>query len=564
MMTNTFNGLLTDEEWAVLEKVIKDPVLRKHAAKRSFALFEAIYFGEYFTRPFAPFHKEFMAIAEDQERKFYVVRASRGFAKSTILNTHYAIWAILGYQQKKMAVIIAQTLEQAQRYMAKIRHELERNDLLRQDLGPFHESGEWAIPSIVVDNYDARIAIASVGSHVRGLTHRHHRPDLVILDDVENLDSVRTRENRDKTYEWFVSEVAPAGELETTKFLFLGTHLHDDSLVSRVVREIEKGGRNGIVRSYPFLDERGEPLWKARYPDQQTVEAFKQMIGDEAAFERECMLRTPAESGQIFLPGWVREFEASQHPGFAGWTRFRETAISVDVAGSKETSDYTAVVVSDVWRYEDHMRIYVLEAYNVHLRFQEIKVFIQELYEKHRQRTQSLPIVLTEAGGLQGWLADELKNIHVNAVERSAGGMSKEDRGRVASGPMQKGQVWFQRGGIGIDRLMEQLLGFGRERYDDEFDAFTQTVLYVKENNFSAFTIPGYEIADSIPFPAEAELARKASLKPDSNQTAQPLSDPQKKDYSQLTEEERKNLEHEEDLRLMRESEERRMIGLSG
>ena len=50
----------------------------------------------------------------------------------------------------------------------------------------------------VLDN-GVCILSRSRGQKIRGLKHRQHRPKLVIGDDVEGLDWVRTQENRDKS-----------------------------------------------------------------------------------------------------------------------------------------------------------------------------------------------------------------------------------------------------------------------------------------------------------------------------------------------------------------------------
>lgn len=68
----------------------------------------------------------------------------RGSAKSTIMTVSYPIWAIIGKLQKKFIVILSQTQYQARLHLANIKAELESNELLKQDLGPFYEvNEEW-------------------------------------------------------------------------------------------------------------------------------------------------------------------------------------------------------------------------------------------------------------------------------------------------------------------------------------------------------------------------------------------------------------------------------------
>jgi len=74
-------------------------------------------------------------LAQDEDIKRALVIAFRDSAKSTILNTAYALWAVMGQIQKKYIVIASQTQSQARQHLKNIRTEIETNDQLRNDLG---------------------------------------------------------------------------------------------------------------------------------------------------------------------------------------------------------------------------------------------------------------------------------------------------------------------------------------------------------------------------------------------------------------------------------------------
>ena len=63
----------------------------------------------------------------------------------------------------------------------------------------------------VLDNR-VRILSRSRGQKIRGVKHRQYRPSLIIADDVEDLDWVRTQENRDKSDRWYHGNVLPSLE----------------------------------------------------------------------------------------------------------------------------------------------------------------------------------------------------------------------------------------------------------------------------------------------------------------------------------------------------------------
>ena len=127
------------------------------------------------------------------------------------------------------------TRNQAKQQMMNMRKELENNKMLKGDLGPFQEEhdSEWGSSSLVFSNSGARITVASVEQSIRGIRHGEYRPDLIICDDVENLASTKTKEGRDKTYEWLTGEIIPAGDVKT-KIVLVGNLLHEDSLLMRL------------------------------------------------------------------------------------------------------------------------------------------------------------------------------------------------------------------------------------------------------------------------------------------------------------------------------------------
>jgi hypothetical protein len=56
--------------------------------------------------------------------------------------------------------------------------------------------------------------------------HRQHRPALIIADDVEDLDWVRTQENRDKSDRWFRGNVLPSVDEAKGRVVVVGNWLH--------------------------------------------------------------------------------------------------------------------------------------------------------------------------------------------------------------------------------------------------------------------------------------------------------------------------------------------------
>lgn len=237
------------------DTMIRDRKVRTAITKRSHWYFFHFYFAHYVKYATALFQAEIFDLTENEAAGNFFVVAFRGSGKSTIITTSYPLWAILGEQQKKFVLILCQTQSQAKQHMMNLRRELENNALLKSDLGPFREeSDEWGSSSLVFSKLGARITAASSEQSIRGLRHNQHRPDLIIGDDVEDLASTKTREGRNKTYQWLTGEVIPTGD-RTTRLVIVGNLLHEDSLLMRIKENIERQKIKGVFKEYPLVRE---------------------------------------------------------------------------------------------------------------------------------------------------------------------------------------------------------------------------------------------------------------------------------------------------------------------
>ncbi|MFD2678035.1 phage terminase large subunit [Camelimonas lactis] len=163
-----------------------------------------------------------------------VEMAPRGSAKSTMLTqigTLYA--AITG--QKKFIIIGMDAYEQAALMLEAIKVELEDNPRLQMDFPECCGEGRtWREGEMVTRN---GVRFQAVGSRqkVRGRRHGPHRPDLVILDDIENDENVRSPEFRSKLESWVLKAVEPLGPADgSLDLIIVGTLLHYDAVLRRL------------------------------------------------------------------------------------------------------------------------------------------------------------------------------------------------------------------------------------------------------------------------------------------------------------------------------------------
>ena len=224
--------------------------LRKELAAFDLSYFGRAYLPHYFIRKSPHFHEELDEIwsrgvmkGKDplQEAKVIsrmdgshqVVAAPRGHAKSTNFTFKDSLHAIL-YRYKHYIMILSDSSEQAEGFLDDIKTELEDNGNIIMDFGSLKGDKAWR-GSVILTKTDVKVEAIGSGKKVRGRRHRNWRPDLIVLDDIENDENVNTPDQRKKLSSWFYKAVSKAGDTYTD-IMYIGTILHYDSLLSSVLK----------------------------------------------------------------------------------------------------------------------------------------------------------------------------------------------------------------------------------------------------------------------------------------------------------------------------------------
>lgn len=461
----------------LFDSMKKDRVVRQQIMSGSFNYFFHFYFAHYVQFPTANFQRDLIGKLENDPDENLFVVAFRGSGKSTIVTTAFPIWSILGKQQKKFVIIFCQTRVQAKQHMMNIRNELENNQLLKSDLGPFsEESDEWGSHSIVFSNTKARITVASAEQSIRGLRHHQHRPDLFICDDVEDVASTKTREGRNKTYQWLTGDVIPAGD-QNTRLIVIGNLLHEDSLLMRLRERLLKKELDGTFMSCAISDDKGRSNWPGKFPDAKSLEKERKKIGDEVAWQREYLLNIIPDDDQVIHPEWFCYYYADKLPPTSS-KAYRATYTGVDLAISqKDTADCTAMVTARIFGRNEALRIFI-EPHLVNKRL----TFPQQVeLMKHHSSTHltgSRDELVVESVAYQDALPQMLDSQGVKATSVKPKN-DKRTRLALTSSMIQKGTILFP--DKGCEHLIEQMVGFGIEKHDDLADAFSLLIHKIVE-----------------------------------------------------------------------------------
>jgi predicted phage terminase large subunit-like protein len=462
--------LLTPEIW----QQIKTSREVRLGLASSLYLFAHIYFGEYMRYETAPFQQEMYKLLADSTVEYLAIVAFRGSGKSTIATQIFPIWALLSTLNKKYVLIISLNQNQAQNHLQNIKRQIESNDLLRKDFGPIEEgTDEWGSMSLVFPKLGARISAASMNQGVRGTRHGSHRPDLIICDDIEDSDSTSTSEGRNKTYQWFSSEILPLGD-KNTKFVIVGNLLHEDSLMMRIRRGIEANEIDGEFRMYPLLNGAGECLWSGKYPTSQDIEHERRRLNNRVAWHREYLLQILPTDDQVVYREWLRNYKQLPDPE-EKTSNYRATYLGIDLAISqKQSADYTSMVAIHVYGQEEMLAIYVNPLIvNGHLTHQQTLDKIDEVVE--RLGGKNLVEVIVEDVGYQASVIEQLNNKNFRVEAFKVHGVDKRSRLISVSHLFENRKVLFPDSPL-MRELINQLVGFGTEKHDDLMDALVMTL----------------------------------------------------------------------------------------
>ena len=248
--------------------------IRQRLGAIDMEFFGRAYFPHYFSRPSPEFHRELDNIwkqgvlkgkapvtsAKKKEISRMsgvkrVVAAPRGHAKSTCLTFKGTMHAIV-YEYKHYPIIISDSSEQAEGFLDNIRVEFEENEALREDFGNL--VGNIWRSNVLLTRSNIKVEAIGSGKKIRGRKHRNWRPDLLVLDDIENDENVRTPEQRKKLENWFLKAVSKAGD-DYTDIIYIGTLLHYDSLLAKTLKN---PGYRAVKYRAVISFSSADKLWK--------------------------------------------------------------------------------------------------------------------------------------------------------------------------------------------------------------------------------------------------------------------------------------------------------------
>jgi len=297
-------------------------------------------FPDRFYLPFSSLHDTIFDILDDDKIQLAVIVAPRGFGKTSTVNLAFPAKKIL-FREKKFIVPISCTATQAVMQGENLKRELMNNRIIAGLFGPL-KSDSFSKEMWVTSSGVAVMPRGS-GQQVRGILYGDSRPDLIIVDDLEDTEAVRSDEQRAKTKAWFFEDVMNSinRAKRDWKIIVIGTLLHEDSLLANLLED--KGWHHSHLS---ICDDNFESNW----PDFMDNEAILSLVdsyrrmGLLDSFYREYMGVPIAKESAKFKQEHFKQYEETDAEFIKVRNKLENIVIFDPAKTTKLASDETAIV----------------------------------------------------------------------------------------------------------------------------------------------------------------------------------------------------------------------------
>lgn len=341
--------------------------------------------------PCAPFHID----AANKILKNRNLKAGfmwhRGAAKSTNMDVFVPMWLMIQeHREINVMVLVGKSEDNAKTLLSDIQAELQYNQRYIADFGEQYNAGSWEEGEFVTRSEVAFFARGR-GQSPRGLRYRSHRPDYVVIDDLDDDELVESPARVSKLFDWVRSALFGTLDGGRGRFFMVGNLIAKNSVLAKWC-EI----KTVHVTRVNIYDRNGNISWRAKWTPAE-VQALADVAGYRA-FQKEYM-NNPIIEGAVFRNEWIRW---GKRPA---WSKFSEIVLYIDPSFKGSTkNDFKAAklwgkVGSQLW----HLRAFVRQC-----SVAEMVRWCYDLYEWARDQGIAVRWYM-EANFMQDTILDEFR-----------------------------------------------------------------------------------------------------------------------------------------------------------
>lgn len=452
-----------------------------------------LFFPNRFHRQWTHIHKKaFEMINRPPDHPDYnpkkVIVLPRGMGKTSIANLLIPGKRAL-FQEANYIVPVSASATLAQQQSENLKYKLNNNKIIKNLFGDLktkiHNKEQWVI-RVGGDegDEDAReicVMPRGAGQQVRGLLFRDSRPDLFVVDDLEDPENMDSEEQRKKKKEWFFGDLmqakdnyAPKGSWE---IIVVGTVLHQDSLVVNLMENPDWQTLDFAICNEDL--ESNIPEWVG---DDWVKEKYNELkrAGEVTTFYREYM-NMPSAGGEDskFQDEMFKDYDP--HKVDLDGKPSIENVILVDPARTKNFHSAESAIVGCAIDFENPVQpaIYVRDV--VADKFHPDELYDEMFNMANRINAKVLGVEVT---GLHEFITFPIKNeiaqraVNIELMELQARGGHSEDAKTERVGALvpfyRQGQILHNPNCT--KKLEAQLMSFPAAKNWDVMDALSYIV----------------------------------------------------------------------------------------
>jgi phage terminase large subunit-like protein len=425
------------------------------------------------------------------DHQFIAIAAPRRHAKTTAGTIAYGLCELL-FRQSRYCAIVSDTETQAAMFVQQMASELQTNTDLIELFGlKKNEKGEVAFirdsqTDIIVEFEDGatfRVIAKGAEQKLRGMLWNNKRPDLVIVDDLENDELVMNVDRRTKLKRWFRAALIPMLS-KRGKLRMWGTVLHEDSVLNNLMpkRQDKRFRRNGLkewlepgrrkemwraIKWRAHNEDFSEILWVEAWPQEklQMLRREYSEAGMSDVYSQEMLNEPIDESVALVKRNDLLTISDEDK------TKRLRYYITADLAVSEaQRADYTVFVVAGV---DENRIIHIKQVIRERLDSKEILDLIFTLDSHYSPEAFGIEkmLILQTLGPFFREECQRRQQFPV-VVPLSHEGKDKVQRFKNMQGRLRAKTVKFEKNSDWYPVFEDEILKFPRGTKDDQVDAF--------------------------------------------------------------------------------------------
>ena len=326
-----------------------------------------------------------------------------------------------------------------------------------------------------------RSQIAGRGAHV------------AILDDVMSEEDSFSETGRRYVKEWYPSglrtRIMPNGSI-----VIINTRYHEDDLCGWLLRQesqIELENKWEVIKIPAWVDEPSSklldlPIGSSYFPEWKPSEILKNdeeeiKASNGSRYWESLYMQNPVpDTGGIIKKKWIQWWDYDEPPACDYIIQTYDTAFS-----TKTTADFSVI---QTWGIFEHMEtdstgrenwvsnLILLGNEKGRFDYPALRTKAQELYDYHKP---DVCIIEKKASGQS--LIQDLRRAGLPVLDYIPD-RDKTARVYAATPLMEAGRVWLPKGYEWSDDLYGEAITFPNARHDDQVDAMTMAIHYMKES----------------------------------------------------------------------------------